>query len=216
MKRMFYSLSILALVALFSACAPKPEILIQGSWKLSDVKVENFDEYAKTIVDAQVAMMDAQVTGATGKITALETEIKGLKDKKQIEAKTTELNAAKKELEALNAQKAAVNVESVKKDYQANIDMMKGQFKMVFNADKTYENPVEGSKGTYDFSADKTKLITKASDGKTDTILVTSLEAEKMVLSFEQKQGDMEIKMSMHFEKEKATAGTEAKKEEAK
>ncbi len=210
MKKVFYSLAILAFVTVFTSCS-SPEKMIVGTWKLSDVQIENMDEYAQSILDMQTSMIDGQIQQVTDQVTAMEEELKTIKDKKAIEAKNAELAGLKSQLEGFNTQKGSMNLESVKAEFQTQFDQMKEQFKMIFNADKSFENPVDGSKGTYEFSADKKSLITKDAEGKTDSIMITLLEAEKMVLSLDQSEGEMSLKMTMTFAKEAATA--EAKEE---
>jgi len=216
MKKMFYSLAVLALVTIFASCGKSPEKMIVGTWKLNDVQIENMDAYAQSILDMQTSMLDGQVKQVADQVTAMEAEIKTIKDKKAIEAKNAELAGLKSQLDGFNTQKAGMTLESVKAQFQTQFDQMKEQFKMIFNVDKSFENPLDGSKGTYEFSADAKSLITKDAEGKADSIMITLLEAEKMVLALNQKQGELTLKMTMTFAKEKAEAAKEETKDAPK
>jgi hypothetical protein len=215
MKRLFYSLVVLAVISIFTSCTPKPEELILGTWNLTDVQIKNMDEYAQSMIDMQMPFVEMQVTQINDQITAINEELKTLKDKKVIETKNAELQTLQAQMDEANKQKEELTIEKVKEDFTKNFDEMKKEFKMIFNEDKTYENVLEGAKGTWTISEDGKTLTTKDENGKEDAIVIDEIAKEKMVLSISNVQGEMTIEMSMTFGKGE-TAIVEEVKEEVK
>lgn len=213
MKRLFYSLVVLAIVSVFTSCSPKPEELIIGTWQLTDVTINNMDEYAQGMIDMQMPFVDMQIQQITDQVTTAENELKTIKDKKVIETKNQELATLKAQLDEANKQKAELTVDKVKAEFTASFDEMKKEFKMIFNEDKSYENPLEGAKGTWAISEDGKVLTTTDETGKADSITITEISAEKLLLSIVNQQGEMKIDMSMTFAKGEATATTEGEGE---
>lgn len=214
MKRLFYLLVVVAVISVFTSCTPKPEELIIGTWNLTDVQIKNMDEYAQSMIDMQMPFIDMQVQQVNDQITALQNELKTIKDKKVLEAKNAELTTLKAQLEEANKQKAELSVDKVKEEFNKNFDEMKKEFKMIFNEDKTYENVLEGAKGTWAITEDNKTLVTTDQSGKADSITIAEINKEKMTLTSSNTQGDMTIEMSMTFGKGEAVV--EEVKEEVK
>jgi len=213
MKKLFYSLVVLAVISIFTSCTPKPEELIIGTWALSDVTINNMDEYAQSMVDMQMPFVDMQVQQINDQIAPLQESLKKEKDKKKIESINQEIQTLTAQLDEANKQKAELTVDKVKADFTASFEEMKNEFKMIFNEDKSYENVLEGAKGTWAITEDGKILTTTDEQGVADSIAITEITKEKMVLTISNQEGEMKVDMTMTFAKG-AEVATEEKTEE--
>jgi len=196
MTKIFFLTAILGILS-FS----KPEKLIVGTWGLETVEIINMDEYAQSMIDMQMPFIEMQVNQIKEQISSTEKEIQTLKDKKEIESKYSDLQTLQTQLDEANRQKTELTIEKVKIEFNSAFDSMKKEFKLVFNADKTYENVLEGAKGTWKISKDGKTLTTIDENKKSDDLEIKELTKDKMRLYVSNSQGDMTIEMIMVFTK---------------
>jgi len=185
MKKVVYSIILLAVVALMYSCTPSPEKLATGTWKLDSVTVVNIDELVQSVVQMQMGPIEEQLNGLNEQIAKLDPK----KEKVQIDALT-------ESIKQLEGQKAQVNPETVKADMMKNYNDLIGNTTFSFNEDKTYESKsfdmVE--KGTWSISEDGKTITTVAEDASETSMMVDELTANKMVVSSEMPAGDMTVK----------------------
>jgi len=180
MKNTFYTIVLLAFVALIYSCSKSPEKMIIGTWTLDSVEVLNIDEvtnyYLKTVINS----LDEKILTADQKLKELDP-----KDKKNAED-IAQLETQKKELES---QKASNTFEVNKKKLLDTYAKMNG-LTFIFNEDKTYlyKTPQYEEKGTWKMAEDgKSVLIISGIDDFIMNLLIQELSDNKMSIKYEYK-----------------------------
>jgi len=201
MKKIFF-ITIIIIYSLSINYAQKYEKLIVGKWQLSNVQLDNIEEYAQSILEMQQSSLDGQISQTKDHLSVLQNEINTLKNPKAIEAKLKELTDLRIQLGELDSQRNEYSIEKVIIEFEKQFDKMEEEFKIIFYKNQTFENPVDATKGTYEISNDKKYLVTNT-DGKSDKIEIKLLEKEKMILFIDQAQSEQSIKMTLTFKKQK-------------
>lgn len=195
MKKVVYSIILLAVIAVMYSCKVAPEKLATGTWKLDSVSVSNIDEVAKYYYDMDITYYDGEISSLVSQIQALDP-----KDKKNTEA-IAQLDAQKKQLED---EKNALSVESTKESTLDSYSEMKGS-SIVLNEDKTYIYTsfeyVEN--GTWTMAEDGLSINLVSTDGYEFTMLVQELTKEKMCVTYdyEESEGEFQVKSVFHYVK---------------
>ncbi len=185
MKKVFYSIILLAVVSVMFSCKKSPEQLAQGTWKLDSVAVLNIDELVNSTVQMQLGPIEDQMKQLADQIAKLDPK----KDKAQIDA----LTETQKQMEA---QKGQINAEQIKADMAKGYNDLIGNTTFTFNEDKTYESKsfdiVE--KGTWAIDEAGTTLTTTSEAGIESKMAVVELTETRMVCSVEMPSGDIVVK----------------------
>ena len=202
MKKLFYSLTFIALISILTSCTPKPEEQILGAWNLDKAELENIDEFAQNMINIQVGVLDEQ-------IAQIETQIEALGE----EAEELEVETLQAQLDELLTQKSELTLDKFKEDFNAKFEELKEEFVLEVNVDKTYKKLPEDENGTWSLNEDASELTLTGEDGEARTFSVNELSAEKLVLKIEDGEAEMKMVMLMTFSKGESGA-TETTDEE--
>ena len=201
MKKLFYSLAVIALISILSSCTPKPEEQILGTWTLDGVEIENIDEIAQSMLDLQTGMIDEQIALLEEQVATIEEEM--------------EAELLQTQLDELTAQKAELTIENFKEEFNAQFEESKGKYKIEFLEDFTYKMTPDEEEGTWVLNEDGTELTFSGGD-EDQALTITELTAENLVLRFEQGEAETKMVMIMSFVKgeSEATETTDETEEE--
>ena len=184
MKKLFYSLVVVALISILTSCTPKPAELILGSWKLDKVEVENLEELAQIQLDFQKGQADEQIASLNEQIEMEENEELKIAIQEQLDAQT----AAKEEL----------TLESLLKEANDYYDKIEGE--VTFTEDNKVAGDMEG-----DWAISE--------DGKTLTAgieyEIRELNEKTLVIYYEEEKGENVIKTKNTYTKGETTDVTE-------
>ena len=200
MKKLFYSLAVIAVISILSSCTPSPEELILGNWTLNKVEALNLDELATQSVELQKTLIDGQIASVEEQIATIEDE----------EEKAT----YQAQLEVLKTQKGEITVEKIKEEAKKGFEEMVGTISFTFTEDGKVN--AQGKTSDWAISEDGT-TITITTEGNDPTVLtIEELNATTFAFSSEEGEGDNVAKMKMTFKKGEATddGGEETEEEE--
>ena len=191
MKKLFYSVAVIALISILTSCGPKPAELILGEWTLDKMEAENLDEIAKLFFDETMAEADAAIADLQTEMDAVEGE--------EAEAQKIALQV---QIDAVKEQKTSFTIESMTELLQKGLDEMKGEVS-TFTEDGTLKE------------ADGDKKWVLSEDGKTLTITqegeeaivstIVELNATSLIVTFEKAKDEKVFKMKRIFKKGETT-----------
>jgi len=192
---------LLSIFAISILVTSKPEKLIIGMWQLSDIVINNIDEYAQSMIKMQMPFIEMQIEQIENQMSKIESDMHTLTDAKLAESKYSELHTLQTQLDEAIKQKQELTVEKVKEEFNIAFNEMKTEFKMKFNSDKTYENMLEGAKGKWEINKIGTILTTTDDSGISNDIEIVDITKEKMILFVSNTTGEMKVEMTMTFTK---------------
>ena len=194
MKKLFYSLVVIAVISILTSCTPKPEELILGNWTLDKVEALNLDELAVQSVELQKSLIDGQIASVEEQIATIEDE----------EEKTT----YQTQLEVLKNQKGEITVEKIKEDTKKGFDEMAGTISFTFTEDGKVNAQGKVSDWTIDEDGTTVTITTEGNEQPT-VLTIEELNATTFAFSSEEGEGDNVVKMKMTFKKGEATDDVE-------
>jgi len=189
MKKLLYSLVVVAFVSFLTSCTPGADKLILAKWTLETTEVQNLDEIVKKTIDTQMKTIDDSIKSVDNQLA----------DKKiKPEAKSA-LEATKAQYEEIKKQ---MTPEKLNENIKKMFDELVGKATLEFKEDKSYESAFgQPAKGTYVMAADGKSMTTKDETGTEMNWVIETLSKEKFICIGEMKEGEMTIKVKFSFKK---------------